>query len=185
MEYFESLEPLLRYFWYIAIPVSIIFLIQVVLTFFGSGDIGDMDTDFDSDGHDGFHFFSFRNLINFLLGFSWAGILFYKTISNPLGLLFFSLVIGLVFVFLFFAIIKQIQKLSEDNSFKIENTIGKTAEVYLKIPGNKLGKGKIMISINGAYHELEALTTQNEILTGSMVKIVRIENNSKVLVEII
>lgn len=185
MEYFDSLEPLLRYFWYVAIPVSVIFLIQVVLTFFSGADIGDLETDFDTNGHDGFHFFSFRNLINFLLGFSWAGISFYQTISNPIGLLVFALIIGLLFVFLFFAIIRQIQKLGEDNSFKIENALNKTAEVYLKIPGKMLGKGKIMISINGTYHELEALTAQNEILTGSIVKVVRIENNSVVLVEII
>ena len=93
MEYFDSLEPLLRYFWYVAIPVSVIFLIQVVLTFFSGADIGDLETDFDTNGHDGFHFFSFRNLINFLLGFSWAGISFYQTISNPIGLLVFALII--------------------------------------------------------------------------------------------
>jgi hypothetical protein len=37
-------------------------------------------------------------------------------------------------------LIKQILKLSENNSFKIENTVDKTAEVYLSIPSEKQEK---------------------------------------------
>jgi hypothetical protein len=51
-----------------------------------------------------------------------------------------------------------VKKLGEDNSFKISNTLHKTAEVYLTIPENKTGKGKIMISVHGSFHELEAMT---------------------------
>ena len=67
--------------------------------------------------------------------------------------------------------------MAEDNSFKLANTIDKTAEVYLTIPENKKGKGKIMISVNGAFHELEAMTEQEKIQSGSVVKVVKIENN--------
>ena len=74
------------------------------------------------------------------------------------------------------------QKLAEDNSFKIENTIDKTAEVYLTIPENKLGKGKVLISVNGSVHELEAMTENEKIPTGAMVKVVRIESSSILIV---
>jgi membrane protein implicated in regulation of membrane protease activity len=78
---------------------------------------------------------------------------------------------------MFFSVIKQVQKLAENNSFSIHNTLGKSAEVYLTIPGQKQGKGKIMISVNGAFHELEAMTENDSIATGAVVKVVRIENN--------
>jgi len=187
MEIIENLEPLLRIFWLVAIPSSLIFIIQTIMTFVGADTAdGGMDTDFDAD-MDGsgaqFQPFSLRNLINFLLGFSWTGISFYQTISNPTVLLIIALVVGLLFVYLFFLIIAQIQKLAEDNSFKITSTLNKTADVYLTIPGQKSGKGKIMISINGSFHELEAMTEQEKITTGTVVKVVKIESGDILIVE--
>ena len=186
MEILENLEPILKTFWFIAIPTSIIFLIQTILTFVGADVSDGMDADFDTDfhdGHDGFELFSLRNLINFLLGFSWTGISFYNTISNKILLVAVSFVIGVLFVLLFFMIIKQVQKLSEDNSFKFSNTLNKTAEVYLTIPQNKTGKGKIMISVNGAFHELEAMTEGDAIPSGKTVKVIKIENQNILIVE--
>jgi hypothetical protein len=86
---------------------------------------------------------------------------------------------------MFFYVIQQVQKLAENNSFSIQNTLGKSAEVYLTIPAQKQGKGKIMISINGAFHELEAMTENDSIATGAVVKVVRIENNNLLIVETI
>jgi membrane-bound ClpP family serine protease len=179
MELLESLPTLLKSFWYIAIPTSLIFLIQTIITFSGLDVADGFDTDFHADAHDGdFQFFSLRNLINFLLGFSWTGISFYSTIGEHTWfLIILSLVVGVLFVLLFFFVIKQVQKLAEDNSFKITNTLNKTAEVYLTIPENKTGKGKIMISVNGAFHELEAMTEQSKIPSGAAVKVIKIENN--------
>lgn len=184
----NELEPLLRMFWYVAIPTSLIFIIQSALTFLGADVADGVEVDFEGDlghGDTPFQVFSFRNLINFLLGFSWTGISFYSTISNTALLLIFSLIIGVVFVYLFFVIIKNIQQLAEDNTFKLSSTINKTAEVYLAIPEKKSGKGKIMISINGSFHELEAITENEKIPSGALVRIIKIENNNLLVVETI
>jgi hypothetical protein len=76
-----------------------------------------------------------------------------------------------------------VQKLAEDNSFKLTNTINKSAEVYLTIPGHKSGKGKVMISVNGAFHELQAMTENEPIQTGAVVKVVKIINGDILIVE--
>ncbi len=188
MELLDSLPTLLKSFWYIAIPTSLIFLIQTIITFSGLDVADGFDTDFNADVHDGgdFQLFSLRNLINFLLGFSWTGISFYSTLGEkPVFLIITALVVGVLFVLLFFFVIKQVQKLAEDNSFKLTNTLHKTAEVYLTIPENKTGKGKIMISVNGAFHELEAMTENERIPSGSAVKVIKIENNNLLIVETI
>jgi hypothetical protein len=188
MEIFDNLDTLLKTFWFIAIPASLIFIIQTIMTFMGTDSSDGIQADFDGDlsGADApFQLFSLRNLINFLLGFSWTGISFYTTISNKLLLIGLSLVVGVLFVYLFFLIIRQVQKLAEDNSFKITNTLNKTAEVYLTIPENKKGKGKVMISVNGAYHELEAMTENDRIQSGAVVKVVRIESGNILIVETI
>lgn len=188
MEIFTDLEPLLRAFWFIAIPTSVIFIFQTVTTFVGIDAFEGMDSDLDGAmdaGDSPFQVFSLRNLINFLLGFSWTGISFYSSINNTPLLIGISLAIGLLFVFLFFIVIKQIQKLAEDDSFRMENTLNKSAEVYLSIPEKKSGKGKIMISVKGSYHELEAMTENERIPTGAVVKVVKIESGNVLIVETI
>lgn len=186
MDYFNTLEPLLRIFWYIAIPVSAIFSIQTIMTFLG-GDAGDgLDTDFNGDlapGDEPFHFFTFRNLINFLLGVSWTGISLYSTITNKTLLITLAVIVGIGFIALFFIIIRQIQKLAEDNTFNIESTLKKNASVYLRIPGQKSGNGKIQISINGAFREIDAVTSGDPIESGASVLIVNIVNQNLVQVE--
>jgi membrane protein implicated in regulation of membrane protease activity len=186
LESFEQLQPLLKTYWLVAIVASIIFIIQTALTFIGA-DAGDgLEADFDGDlgETDGpLQLFSFRNLIHFLLGFSWTGISLFESIAQHWLLILISVIIGIVFVYLFFVIIGQIQKLAEDNSFKITETINKTAEVYLSIPAQKSGKGKVLISVKGAYHELDAITENQELKTGALVKINKIEGKNLLVVE--
>ncbi|NJM26962.1 MAG: serine protease [Bacteroidia bacterium] len=187
MELLNSLDPVLKTFWFIAIPTSLIFIIQTIVTFVGVDASDGLHADFDGDlsggGDHTFQLFSLRNLINFLLGFSWSGISFFDYISNTIVLILVSFGIGAFFVYLFFVIIKQLVKLAEDNSFKITKTLNQTAEVYLSIPARKSGTGKIMISVNGSVRELDAITEQERIPTGANVRVVKIESPNLVVVE--
>jgi hypothetical protein len=187
MEFFNSLDPFLRAYWFIALPTSLIFIIQTAMTFIGVDAADGLDADFDGNLEGGdapFQLFSLRNLINFLLGFGWTGISFYSSISNKTVLLLLSLTVGITFVFVFFYIMRQIQRLAEDNTFNIEDTIGKTAEVYLTIPEKMSGKGKVMISVKGSFHELPAMTeNENKIATNAMIKVIRVESDEILIVE--
>lgn len=187
MDFLNGLDPLLRTFWYIAIPASLIFLIQTIMTFAGVDAADGLEADFDGDlghSHEPFQLFSFRNLTNFLIGFSWAGISFYKLISNPFILTTIAMLIGVAFVAVFFFIIQQLRKFSENNSFQISNTINQVGSVYLSIPEHKSGKGKVQISIKGAFYELDAVTESGRIKTNETVRIVGVENNILVVEKI-
>lgn len=188
MDFFDSLDPILKAFWFIAIPASVIFIIQTILTFSGSdshdSSLSGLEHPYDpADGT--VQVFSLRNMINFLLGFSWGGISLYHVIGNTFVLITIALLFGLSFVYLFFFIVRQLLKLSEDNSFRISEALGKNADVYLTIPQHMSGKGKVLVSVNGAVHELEAMTEEKEIRSGSVVKVVRYENQNIVIVETI
>jgi len=186
MDFFSNLDPLLKSFWFIAIPTSIIFLIQTIMTITGTDATDGISADFDSNlEHTDapFQLFSFRNLTNFLLGFSWTGISFFALIQNRFMLISLSLIVGAGFVAGFFLIIKQIQKLAEDNSFKIDSTINQIGSVYLTIPEKKSGKGKVQVSVKGSFHELDAITENEKIESSAMVRIVKIESNNLVVVE--
>jgi hypothetical protein len=183
---FAEADSLLQGLWIIAGVTTIIFLIQAVLTFMGVDASDGLNADFNADFTDGdasFQLFSFRNLINFLLGFSWTGVVFYGVIDNVVLLLILSFGVGLGFVGIFWVIIKQLVKLSEDNSFNIQKTVGLTGDVYITIPGQRRGKGKVQISVQGAFHELDAITEFQTLASGTPVKVVRLEKQRILVVE--
>lgn len=177
---FEELEPLLRAFWYIALASTSVFVIQTILTFMGSNSMEGVEADFDgnldSDSAP-FQMFSFRNLINFMLGFGWTGVAFYSLISNKILLIILACAVGVAFILMFFFLIKQILKLTEDNTFNIEKLIGKIGTVYLNIPPEKTGVGKVQVSLNGSVHELLAFTEASQMIkTNEAVKIVAVQD---------
>lgn len=187
MEFFQTMEPLLKTLWFIALPVSLIFLVQVVMTFIGMDATDGLHSDFGGDvnasDHGSFQLFSVRNLTNFLLSFSWSGITLYNTIHNTTVLILVAFLIGSGFVALFFFVMRALHKLSEDNTFKLSLAVGKTASVYIGIPAQKKGTGKVQVSVNGAVHEIEAITEHEKIESGSMVRVNEVINNNILLVE--
>ena len=65
----------------------------------------------------------------------------------------------------------------------IENAVGNTGEVYLRIPANREGHGKIQVEIQGTLREMDALTDdEKELPTGSIAQVLEIVNNQILLV---
>ena len=190
MDLFNSLEPLQKFFWIIALCASLVFLIQTIMTFVGLGtdadvDAGPMDGSVDSmeDGSLS-GVFSFRNLINFLLGYGWAGALLFSSIEKGWLLQVVAIAVGFAFVLAFVFMFRQVMKLSHDGSFKMSEAVGLKADVYLRIPASRSGRGKVQVSVKGSVHEVDAMTDRNdEIATGGQVKIVKVLGDDLLLVE--
>ena len=190
MDLFNSLEPLQKFFWTIACCASLVFIIQTVMTFVGLGtdadvDAGPMDGSVDSmeDGSLS-GVFSFRNLINFLLGYGWAGVLLHDSIEKGWLLQLIAIAVGLLFVLAFVFMFRQVMKLSHDGSFKMKEAVGLKADVYLRIPAARSGRGKVQVSVKGSIHEIDAMTdNDNEIATGGQVEIVDVLADDLLLVK--
>ena len=77
IEWYSAFAPTEQVFWACAIIGSVIFLIQLVCTLIGM-DASDVEVDFDGantlDMGGGMSLFSVRALVNFLVGFGWAGV---------------------------------------------------------------------------------------------------------------
>lgn len=179
-EFFANMDTTQQFYWYVAIGASVIFIIQTIMTFIGADADTGVDADFDGnlDATDHpFQLFSLRNLIAFLLGFGWTGASLYGTVSNTLlGII--ATLVGVFFIAIFFFVMRTLMKLAEDNSFNIEETVGKIGDVYINIPPEKKGKGKVLISIKGSMHELPAITSNKEqIKNGSLVKVLAVEGD--------
>ena len=186
-EMYSSLDPWMKVYWGCAIIAGLIFIVQMVLTLIGM-DSTDVDVDFDgSDTMDyggSISLFSIRNLINFFCGFGWAGVCPNGSIPNRIILLLVSLIVGIGFVMMFFYIKKQTKKLEHNGAFKIADCVDKTADVYLRIPGQRKGKGKVQISINGSIQEIDAMTDGETIASGCKVKVTETIGNDMLLVTI-
>ncbi len=174
MDKFLALELPMQVFWGLAIISSVFFLVQTIMAFLGldaDTDDGAGFEDVEMGGVSGY--FSFRNLVNFMLGYGWGGIVLHDVIPNLMWLQVAALGIGVLFVIIFVFILRQIMKLSTDKTFHIEEAIGLIADTYLRIPGEKKGSGKVMVSVRGSMHEIEAITEGEAIPTGAKVRIVK------------
>lgn len=188
---FDALDGILKTFWVCAIVSSLIFIIQFVMTFVG---VGDADiADFDSvDTLDGstmdaggmLSLFSVRGLVNFLMGFGWGGICAAHYTASHLVMLLCAISAGVIFVVVFFVLMKYLMKLESNGSLNMNDCLGRNCDVYLRIPAAKSGKGKVQICINGTVLEFDAMTDDKELIpTGQRVKVVALIGNSLLLVE--
>ena len=190
IDWFNLLDPTLRIFWGIAIFSSVIFVIQTVLSFMGMGD-HDLDSGVDADaGADAsddagaVHLLSFRNIIYFLFGMGWAGVSLWHTIENRILLVVVSLLVGCLFVAIFIAIFRAMMKLQHNGAFDINDAVGKTVDVYLRIPPQRQGQGKVQVSFNGSVQELDAQTdSETMIPSGAKVQVVEVLNKKILIVQ--
>jgi len=190
VEWWAGLDFFEKIFWYISIPFSVLFLIQMIITFAGMGD-NDMDVDSsdDVDGNDNsgdgsvFRVFTIRNFIIFLSVFGWSGITFYNAGVNQLLTILISVVIGVVVMLLVALLFYSITRLVQNGTMNIKYAKGHSAEVYIPIPSNKSGVGKVNITLQGALREIDAMTEGKSIPRGTIVKVVGVVNDSILMVE--
>lgn len=192
-EWYNGLPSTLQVYWVIALITSLVFVVQMVLTFIGIGD-ADADADFggDTDISDGstldaggaMQLFTMRNIINFLLGLGWGGVCLYSVIPNAVVLSIVAILVGVAFVYVFILIYRQMRRFEKNGAFDIKECVGHTVDVYLTIPAKRSGSGKVQVSFYGSVQELAALTdSDSPIRSGAKVRILEIVDGGTVLVE--
>ena len=103
-----------------------------------------------------------------------------------LGLLvavLFSMIAGLIMMVIMAALFYYIGKLHQSGTLIMENAIGRTGEVYLRVPPNREGHGKVQVEIQGTFQTMDAITDdEKELPTGSVAQVLEIVNNQILLV---
>ena len=175
-----------KIFWVFALLFSVLFLIQLVMSFIGGdGDVsaGDADDYIGGDDGIGYQFFTIKNMIAFFTVFGWTGI---AGINGGLskGLTIgLALLAGSLMVVMMAALFRSMNKLKQSGTLQIKNAVGIIAETYLFIPAKRSGFGKIHTKVQGSLHELQAMTDDEEqIATGKLVKVTSVINDSILLV---
>ena len=176
----QTMDVMEMIYWGTAIVASVVFCIQSVMLFVGfdtDADFSGGDADFDADG---VQLVSVKTLVCFLLGFGWTGAIAYPLLDDKSVVAILAIAVGVAFMFVIAFLLKQVLKLSKDNTFTASRAAGLTAEVYLRIPGGK-EPGKVTVSYEGSTHELTAFA-DTEIATGAKVTVERAIDASSVFV---
>lgn len=210
LEWWNAMTVLQQVFACIAVPATIILVIQSIMLLFGFGfdaaDTGgmdlDADTDLDLDGdmqadvHDGdmedaddgenssgLSLFTIRGLVAFFTVGGWTGFALSGYLDGVWSsvLAFAAGAAALVGIALLF---KYSFRLQEKGNLDIENALGKTGKVYIPIPACERGQGKITVLLQERLVELDATTkSQQQIPTGASVRVSGVIDGQTVQVE--
>ena len=189
-EWWTSLDLFMKILWCIAIASSLIFIIETVLTFIGADVEMDMDTDFDIadggfEGDPSMNLYTFRNLVNFLLGMSWTAILLNEQMKSKALLMLIAFAVGAAIVFAVMMMFKGLSKMQQSGNIDVfKSAVGCNGKVYLTIPGERKGIGKVQININNSVREYDALTdSEDDLKTGTSIKVTEVIDASTLIVE--
>lgn len=166
-----------KIFFCIAVPTTIIMVVQIILLLVGLGADADMDgagdiSDTALDGDIGLSIFTTRGLIAFFAVGGWTGYALTGVLNDWLALLI-ALAVGTAVLFLVAIFMKKIAQWQSSGNLNFKGAVGEIAEVYLTIPANNAGSGKINLTLQERLIEAEAITySKDKIPTGSKVKIV-------------
>lgn len=193
-EWWASLDLFMKILWIVALASSLIFIIESIMTFIGadSGD-GGIDMDFDTGlddpsgfdgGAGGSNLYTFRNFVNFCLGFGWTAILLRPKITATWLLIVISIAVGVLLVAVVMYLFKWLSSMQQSGNINVyKSAVGCQGRVYLTIPAERKGEGKVQISINDSIREYSAVTDGEAISNGTVIKVVEVIDSNTLLVE--
>ena len=209
IEWWNSLSIISQVFYCIAIPSTLVLLIQTILLFLGLDDDGaddlsgggdievsaDVDGDgiFDVDGTEvtedisglaDLKIFTLRGIIAFFVVFGWVGVSMDSMNISYYVTIPVSVACGVLMMVAIAFLMRAVMRLRNDGNIENRNAVGKSGTVYLTIPASRGGEGKVQVMIQGSYVERNAVTDEAEpIPTGSEIVVIGVSGNSNLVVK--
>ncbi len=173
-------------FTFCAVVGGTILVCQFVLTLVGFGghelhlgdhgagghDLAEMDHDVaspdghDADGHHGstwlFSVISIRTMIAATTFFGLGGMLAQSQQARPIMQIGAALVMGGAAMWGVHKLMGLLYRLSEDGTVRIQRAIGLNGTVYVPIPANRSGSGKVHLNLQNRLMEYAAVTANGE-----------------------
>ena len=204
-EWWNSLGLASQILYCIAIPSTLVLLIQTILMFLGfdDGPDGDVDVDisepdvgdgvFGDDSIEGWepssdlgslHIFTFRGIIAFFVIFGWVGIVMQSFEINLIITMLVATVCGLATMIGIAFLLRAVMRLKANGTTDNRNAVGTAGKVYLTIPPARSGEGKVNIMLQGAYVERNAVTDETEAIpTGCEIIVVGTSGETSLIVK--
>ncbi len=196
MMWWNSLSMASQVFALIAIPTTILLLIQTVLMFLGIGhdaDGADMmpddavpDTDFDdldAGAMDSLHIFTIRGIIAFFVVFGWVGVVMDSARVNLWITVPVAILCGFAMMVVLALLLRAVMRLRAGGNLDNRNALGTAGTVYLAVPAARSGVGKVNVLLQGSYVERDAVTDDEEsIPTGAQIVVVGLSGQTTLVV---
>ncbi len=203
VEWWNSMSQAGQIFACMALPASLLLIIQTILMFFGLGEDGDVsdlpddapdidgvfgdDVDAEIDdpsGFGGLRVFTFRGIVAFFVVFGWVGIAMDGG-GSPLYLTIpVATVSGIAIMLALAFLFRAIMRLRNDGNTDNRNAIGVSGKVQLTIPPARSGEGKVFVMLQGAYVERGAVTDESEAIpTGTEIVVVGVSGQTELVVK--
>jgi membrane protein implicated in regulation of membrane protease activity len=177
-----------------AIGGGTLLLCQFVMSLLGMGDHHDVGADHHdvgADHHDVHHgdahdaqgygswfvgVLTFRSVVAALTFFGLGGMAATVNANLDPGLSFgLALAAGVAALFAVAYLMRFLHQLKSDGTVRIDRAIGKSGTVYLSIPGQKAGVGKITLNLQNRSVEYQAVTPHpDQLPTGSKIVVTAI-----------
>ena len=209
MEWWNALSTMQQVFYILAIPSTIILVLQTVLLLFGVGGNhdadgadasgtadGDVSAETDPDGsfvpeHDapydqgpaheaGLRILTVRGVVAFLAICGWVGVAALDMGAAPLLATVLAVIAGLAAMVLVALALRFSLKMQQSGNLDLKNAVGLTGEVYVPIPRG--GKGKVTLTVQDRFVELDAVCPERELAVGEAVKVTGITSNHTLIV---
>ena len=205
MDWWNSLTSLSQIFYCIAIPSTLLLLIQTVLLFIGIGDEADgVDADVSTDampddvpdvdgpdvselsdaaGWDALKLFTLRGIVAFFVTFGWVGIVMDSAGAAIWATIPVAFACGAAMMYLLAMLFRWLMKLRSDGNIDNRNAIGTSGKVYLTIPASRSGAGKVQMLLQGVFVERNAVTDEEApIPTGAEIVVVGVSGQTDLVV---
>lgn len=180
-----------KIYWGFAIVGAALFLVRLVLSLLGAGDSpDDLPVDLAHDGVDlmgdggsdfTFKLVSLQGLTGFLTMFGLVGLMLLKAGVHDLWTIAGGFAAGMVMLFLISLIFSQAGRLESEGTLDLQNAVGISGSVYLRIRED--GVGQVQIPVQGSLRLLDAVTESGEALaSGTRVKVVGVKDLKTVVV---
>lgn len=174
MEWFLSLTPSEKTYFIIAVIASIFLVVQIIMMLFSLGGDFDVDNVFDGDvdTDSGLSIFTVKSLTAFFALGGWCGFVSQTfMVDNIWAPIIIAVVTGSAALLGVAFAMRAVAKMQCSGNIVKGNLVGATATVYVSIPQTRSGRGKITLTAQGRYMEIDAVTDGDRIPVDSKVEI--------------
>ena len=175
MEWFINLSAAEKTYFIIACIASVFLVVQIVIMLFSLGggdfDIDDVfDGDVDTDG--GLSIFTVKSMTAFFALGGWCGFVSQTFMpQNIWAPILIAFATGTAALFAVAFAMRGIAKLQCSGNIVKGNLVGCTATVYVSVPEGRTGRGKITLTAQGRYMEIDAVTDGDRLPVDTTVEI--------------
>jgi membrane protein implicated in regulation of membrane protease activity len=126
---------------------------------------------------------SFRTLVTAAAFFGLAGMAAKKAGFQPTASILVAAMAGMAAMYGMYWLTRSISSLDSSGNQRIGNAVGRRATVYIPIPAEQKGAGKVQLSMQNRIVEYQAVTDEPEKLkTGEAVEVVAVAGSDTVCV---